>query len=167
MTVSSDAPAITGKAVFHLHSCPTRAWLFMRGILVVPRSDDFIRSGERLDAERWEERRRIDLGPFGKADWVTGTQTHPVIHEGSRSARHEEPKRAQLRHYLWAADRLYGLPAEGTLHLAKGSVERVLPDHARVEEDHARLRALAAGPMPPPRRIAICKGCTNKEWCWG
>lgn len=139
----------------------------MRGILVVPRSDEYIRSGERLDAERWEERRRIDLAPYGKADWVTGTQTTPVIHEGSRSARHEEPKRAQLRHYLWAAHQLYGLQAEGRLHLAKGGTEVVRPDDARVEADHARLRALAAGPMPPPRKIPICRGCTNKEWCWG
>lgn len=165
MTDSSDLH-VTGKAVFHLHSCPTRAWLFMRGALVVPRTDDYIRSGERLDAERWGDRRSLDLSPYGKADWVTGTQTRPVLHEGSRSPRHEEPKRAQLRHYLWAARQLYGLPATGLLHLSKGRTETVLPDDARVEADHEELRRLASGPMPPPRRIPICRGCTNKEWCW-
>lgn len=157
---------ITGKSVFHLHSCPTRAWLFMRGALVVPLTDDYIRSGDRLDKDRWADRRRLDLDPYGKVDWVTGTQTSPVIHEGSRSERHEEPKRAQLRHYLWAARKLYGIEPTGLLHLAGGRTEQVLADDARVEADHAELRRLAVGPMPPPHRIPICHGCTNAGWCW-
>lgn len=167
MIQSSDPSPLTGKSLFHLHSCPTRAWLFMRGALVVPRTDEYIRSGDRLDAERWADRRSLDLGPYGKADWVTGAQTSPVIHEGSRSARHEEPKRAQLRHYIWAAKQLYDIEATGLLHLAEGRTEHVAPDQAAVEQDHEALRALASGPMPPPKRIPICRGCTNKDWCWG
>lgn len=164
---NADEKPVTGKAVFHLHSCPTRAWLFMRGALVVPRRDDYIRSGERLDEERWAGRRTLDLSPYGKADWITGTQTQPVIHEGSRARRHEEPKRAQLRHYLWAAEQLYQVNAKGVLHLAAGRTEEVQPDAAAVERDHAALRMLQASAMPPPRRIPICRGCTNKDWCWG
>ena len=156
----------TGKAVFYLHSCPVLAWLHLRGQLVVPEDNQFIRSGRALDAERFSSKRSLDLSPYGKCDWVTGAQTAPVIHEGSRSKQHGEPKRAQLRHYLWAAKQLYGIDATGELHLSKGPVERVLPDHSAVERDHAKLRELLNGTMPPPKRIPICRGCTNKDWCW-
>lgn len=157
----------TGKSVFYLHSCPVLTWLYLHGQLVVPSSNEFIRSGSQLDKERFSNKRSLDLSPYGKCDWVTGTQTNPVIHEGSRSKYHSEPKRAQLRHYLWAAKQLYGLEATGELHLRKGPVERVEPDHAAVERDHARLRELLNNPMPKPKRIPICKGCTNRDWCWG
>ena len=119
-----------------------------------------------LDVQRFSNKRSIDLSPYGKADWVTGTQTSPIIHEGSRSKQHSEPKRAQLRHYLWAAKQLYNIDATGELHLQKGNVERVEPDHSAVERDHARLTEIMNGPMPRPQKIPICKGCTNKDWCW-
>ncbi len=163
---NSKTAIITGKAIFHLHSCPMRVWLFVHGQLIVPRSDAYIRSGETLDAQRFSNKRSIDLSPYGKADWVTGTQTSPIIHEGSRSKQHSEPKRAQLRHYLWAAKQLYNIDAVGELHLQKGNVERVEPDHGAVERDHARLMEIMNGPMPRPQKIPICKGCTNKDWCW-
>lgn len=166
MISSSDGVPILGKAIFHLHSCPTRAWLFMNGHLVVPRAQKFIRSGDHLNERRWEGRRSLDLMPYGKADWVTGTQTEPVIHEGSRSKNHTEPKRAQLRHYLWAAKQLYGIDASGQLHLKRGDVEEVEPNHGAVEEDHVRLRGMLEEEMPEPERIPICDGCTNEDWCW-
>ncbi len=28
------------------------------------------------------------------------------------------------------------------------------------------LLELMNGPMPKPIKIPICKGCTNKDWCW-
>ena len=165
MTSSSEL-VITGKAIFHLHSCPTRAWLFIHGQLVVPRTNDYIRSGEKLDKQRFSNKRSLDLMPYGKADWVTGAQTDPVIHEGSRAIKHTDPKRAQLRHYLWTAKKLYGIDATGELHLKKGHVERIEPDHEAVESDHERLRQMKGIPMPEPVRISICRGCTNKDWCW-
>lgn len=136
------------------------------GIFALWKGAWFGRSGPFMDEDRSSNKRTLDLSPYGKCDWVTGTQTNPVIREGSRSKWHSEPKRAQLRHYLWAAKQLYGLDATGELHLRKGNVERVEPDHAAVERDHARLRALLAEPMPQPKRIPICKGCTNRDWCW-
>lgn len=156
----------TGLSVFYLNSCPLLAWLWIHGQLVVPQQDKFIRSGRKLDERKFSNRRSLDLMPYGKADWVTGTQTEPVIHEGSRSKRHTDPKRAQLRHYLWAAKQLYDIDASGKLHLRKGRVERVEPDHEAVEADHARLREMLDEQMPEPERIPICKGCTNKDWCW-
>lgn len=167
MEPSEGTVPLTGKSIFYLHSCPVLAWLFMRGALVVPPQNEYIRSGTRLDEERWADRRSLDLSPYGKCDWVTGSQTSPVIHEGSRSKSHGNPKRAQLRHYLWAARRLYGIEPRGVLHLAAGRTEEVLADDAAVERDHTALRELAAGGMPAPKRIAICRGCTNKDWCWG
>lgn len=156
----------TGLHVFYLHSCPVLAWLYIHGQLVIPQRDRYIVSGRRLDKQRWARKRSIDLSPYGKADWVTGTQTEPVIHEGSRSSRHNEPKRAQLRHYLWAAKVLYGINATGELHLRKGRVELVSADNKAVEQDHERLRELMNDSVPEPRRIPICKGCTNRDWCW-
>ena len=158
---------LTGKSVFYLHSCPVLAWLYLHGQLVVPEDHEYIRSGAELDAERFSNKRSIDLSPYGKCDWVTGTRTNPVIHEGSRGKHHNEPKRAQLRHYLWAAKQLYDLDATGLLHLRKGATEEVRPDHEAVERDHERLRTLMDTPMPAPERIPICKGCTNRDWCWG
>ena len=157
----------SGKAAFYLHSCPVLTWLYLHGQLVVSPSHIYIQSGKELDAQRFSNKRSIDLTPYGKADWVTGTQTAPVIHEGSRGKRHNEPKRAQLRHYLWAAKQLYNIDAVGELHLKQGNVERVEPDHAAVERDHARLLEIMNGPMPEPKKIPICKGCTNRDWCWG
>lgn len=156
----------TGLHVFYLHSCPVLAWLWVHGQLVIPQQDKFIVSGRKLDKRRFSNKRSIDLRPYGKCDWVTGTQTNPIIHEGSRSKHHNEPKRAQLRHYLWAAKQLYGIDATGVLHLKKGHIENVEPDHESVEQDHQQLRELMNSPMPEPRRIPICKGCTNKDWCW-
>lgn len=156
----------TGLAVFYLHSCPVLAWLWVHGQLVVPQQNDYIRSGRRTDERKFSNKRSLDLMPYGKADWVTGTQTEPIIHEGTRSDHHTDPKRAQLRHYLWAAEQLYGVEAEGRLHLAREDVETVEPGHASVEEDHARLRELLDETMPEPERIAICDGCTNEDWCW-
>jgi len=164
--IEEERGPVTGKAIFHLHSCPTRAWLFIHGQLVVLESHEFIRSGLELDEQRFSKRRSLDLAPFGKCDWVTGTQTNPIIHEGSRSKYHNDPKRAQLRHYLWAAKKLYGIDATGILHLRKGRTEEVLPDHKAVEHDHEMLRILMNSPMPAPKRIPICKGCTNQDWCW-
>ena len=158
---------LTGKALFYLYSCPTLAWLHLHGQLVVNPHQVYIRSGHELDTQRFSNKRSLDLSPYGKADWVTGTRTNPIIHEGSRSKQHNEPKRAQLRHYLWAAKRLYGLEAMGELHLRKGRVERILPDYDAVERNHEQLRALFNSPMPTPKRIPICKGCTNRDWCWG
>jgi len=156
----------TGLDVFYLHSCPVLAWLWVHGHLVIPQQDEYIKSGRDLDKRRFSNKRSLDLSPYGKADWVTGTQTSPVIHEGSRSKYHNEPKRAQLRHYLWAAKKLYNIDAVGELHLKKGRVERVLPDHNAVERDHEQLLQLVNSPMPVPKKIPICKGCTNKDWCW-
>jgi len=156
----------TGLDVLFVNSCPVLAWLWTHGQLVIPQDNKFIRSGRELDEQRFSNKRSIDLSPYGKADWVTGTQTSPVIHEGSRGKRHNEPKRAQLRHYLWAAKQLYNIDAVGELHLKQGNVERVEPDHERVEKDHARLLAIMNGPMPEPKKIPICKGCSNKDWCW-
>jgi len=157
----------TGKAVFYLSSCPVLAWLYLHGQLVVDPRQEYIKSGHQLDKERWAGKKSIDLSPYGKADWVTGTQTCPTIHEGSRSKYHSEPKRAQLRHYLWAANKLYGINATGELHLSKGRVERIIPNHHAVERDHVELRELLNGPMPQPIKIPICRGCSNKDWCWG
>lgn len=156
----------TGKAAFYLHSCPVLTWLYLHGQLVVDPNQVYIRSGKALDAQRFSNKRSLDLMPYGKADWVTGAQTSPVIHEGSRARYHTEPKRAQLRHYLWAAKKLYDIDATGELHLKKGRVERIEPDHEAVEHDHERLRELMNEPMPEPKRIPICKGCTNRDWCW-
>jgi len=156
----------TGKAVFYLHSCPVLAWLYLHGQLVVDQHQEYISSGRELDEQRWADKRTLDLMPYGAADWVTGTQTSPIIHEGSRSSFHNNPKRAQLRHYLWAAKRLYNINAVGNLHLRKGNVERVLPDEESVERDHERLREMIDSPPPTPVRIPICKGCSNRDWCW-
>ena len=156
----------TGKAMFYIYSCPVLTWLYMHGQLVVNPDHKFIRSGRDLDARRFSNKRSLDISPYGKCDWVTGTQSKTVIHEGSRSKHHNEPKRAQLRHYLWAAKQLYNIDAVGELHLKKGRVERVEPDHERVEEDHERLRVLSSSPVPEPKRISICRGCTNRDWCW-
>ena|GEM_PF-931259 len=164
--LSNEVEVLTGKASFYLYSCPVLLWLYIHGQLVVPPSNKYIKSGKELDARRFSNKRSLDLSPYGKCDWVTGTQTHPVIHEGSRSKFHNEPKRAQLRHYLWAAKQLYNIDAVGELHLKKGNVERVEPDHERVEEDHRRIIALLDAPMPEPKKIPICRGCTNKDWCW-
>jgi len=166
MGAGSSETILNGKAVFYLYSCPVLAWLYVHGQLVVDSRQEYIRSGKELDEERWADKRSLDLMPFGKADWVTGTQTSPVIHEGTRGRYHNEPKRAQLRHYLWAAKKLYGIDAVGELHLRGGKVERLGPDHASVEKDHQRLRELQHTPMPPARRIQICRGCSNKDWCW-
>lgn len=156
----------TGLAVFYLHSCPVLAWLWIHGQLVIPQQDKYIRSGRKTDEQQFSNKRSLDLMPYGKADWVTGTQTEPVIHEGTRSKQHTDPKRAQLRHYLWAARELYDIDARGKLHLKRGDVEKVEPDHESVEEDHERLRRMLDEPMPEPERIPICTGCTNRDWCW-
>ncbi len=163
-SISSVTP--TGKAAFYLHSCPVLTWLYLHGQLVVDPNQVYIRSGKTLDAQRFSNKRSIDLSPYGRCDWITGAQTNPVIHEGSRGKRHNEPKRAQLRHYLWAAKELYGIDAMGELHLKKGNIERVEPDHEAVERDHQRLMEIMEGAMPEPKKIPICKGCTNKDWCW-
>ncbi len=162
--MTNHAP--TGLDIQYLNSCPVLAWLWIHGQLVIPQHDQFILSGRALDKDRFSNKRSLDLSPYGKCDWVTGTRTNPVIHEGSRSKHHSEPKRAQLRHYLWAAKQLYGFDATGELHLSRGRVERVDPDHDIVERDHTRLRELLNSPIPPPKRIPICKGCTNRDWCW-
>ncbi len=156
----------TGLDSFYLYSCPVLAWLWVHGQLVIPQRNEYIISGRELDKRRFSNKRSLDLSPYGKCDWVTGTQTEPVIHEGSRSKFHNEPKRAQLRHYLWAAKKLYNIDATGLLHLRKGRVEVVEPDHERVEDDHRRIIELLDAPMPEPKRIPICRGCTNKDWCW-
>ncbi len=158
---------LTGKAMFYLYSCSVLAWLYLHGHVVVDPRQEYIRSGKELDEYRFSNKRSLDLSPYGKCDWVTGAQTDPIIHEGSRSKYHNEPKRAQLRHYLWAARKLYGLEATGELHLIKGSVERIMPDDSAVERDHDRLRELLDAPVPKSKRIPICKGCSNKDWCWG
>lgn len=163
---TQDDTIMTGKAVFYLHSCPVLAWLYLHGHLVVDPWQEYIKSGKELDQDRFSNKRSLDLSPFGKCDWVTGTQIEPVIHEGSRSRYHSEPKRAQLRHYLWAARQLYGLAATGELHLVEGRTEHVTPDDDIVERDHGRLQEIMKEKMPKPIRIPICKGCSNKDWCW-
>ena len=122
--------------------------------------------GLLLDTQRFSNKLSLDLTPYGKADWTTGAQTDPIIHEGSRASKHSDPKRAQLRHYLWAAKKLYNIDATGELHLKKGRVEQIEPDHEAVERDHEKLRQMKNTPMPEPVRISICRGCTNKDWCW-
>lgn len=81
MSVTTERPASedsmfvpTGKSVFYLHSCPVLTWLYLHGQLVVPESNEFIRSGRALDQDRWAHKRSLDLMPYGKCDWVTGTQ---------------------------------------------------------------------------------------------
>lgn len=163
--ISLSVP-LNGKAVLYLHSCPVLAWLYLHGHLVVDPWQQYIRSGKELDRDRFSNKRSLDLSPYGKCDWVTGTQTEPMIHEGSRSKYHGEPKRAQLRHYLWAARQLYGLTATGELHLIDGRTEYIAPDDGLVERDHKRLQEIMNEKIPEPIHIPICKGCSNRDWCW-
>lgn len=168
MTPSSDLFApITGKSVAWVRACPVQCWLGQRGLLQVPPDDPFIRSGSKYHEERYGERRSLDLTPFGKADWTTGERSALVIHEACRSMRHADPKIGQLQHYLWAAKQLYGVEARGVLHQPKGSVIGVAFDEEATRRDHALIREIEDGPCPVPVRIPICKGCTNRYWCWG
>jgi len=155
----------TGKAVFYLHSRPVLTWLYLHGQLVVDSRQEYIISGKKLDEERWAHKRSLDLTPYGKADWVTGAQTNPVIHEGSRASKHRDPKRAQLRHYLWAAKKLYGINATGELHIKKGREEEIEPDHEAVERDHEKLKRMMYEPMPEPKRIRVRQKITVTFVC--
>lgn len=165
--MTSSFETITGKSVAWIRACPTQAWLGQRGLLQVPPDDPYIRTGSHYHKDRYGERRSLDLGSFGKADWTTGEQTSLVIHEACRSLRHADPKIGQLQHYLWAAQRIYGIVARGMLHQPKGHTIEVSLDVAATERDHEALCALQDTPCPTPRRIPICGGCTNRFWCWG
>jgi CRISPR/Cas system-associated exonuclease Cas4 (RecB family) len=106
------------------------------------------------------------LANFGKVDFSTGHQTKMVVHEVTRAGEPDTAKLRQLNYYLHAVKELYGLDAEGILHLADRKTHAVSYDREAAIQDLEELRKLADEPPPPAQRLPICRGCTNYNWCF-
>lgn len=166
MTNSSDY-VFSGKAIYHLQSCPLRAWLYIRHMLQVDCHNPYIRTGEQRDTRLTEGKRCLPLMDYGKVDFSTGHQSTLVIHDVTRSEAPDPPKLHQLNYYLYAVKELYGCDAEGALHTSDGKVHRIELDVEEAEKDIKALEALTQSSIPPtPVLIPKCKGCTNFYWCF-
>ncbi len=165
MTNSSEVP-FSGKAVYHLHSCQVRAWLFVRGLLVVSRHNPYIRSGDQRHSRIQDAKRALPLSDYGVVDYSSGHQTELLLHEVTRSETPDPAKIRQLNYYLHAAHELYGIQAKGILHMADKKKLDIEYDRQAALEDIERLAVLAAGSMPAVVRKPICTGCTNRDWCF-
>jgi len=167
MNNSSEEHIYSGKAVYHLHSCKVRAWLFIRHLLQVNLRDPYIQSGDQHDARLTEGKRALPLQEYGKVDYSTGHQSELIIHDVTRSLTPDPAKLRQINYYLYAVHKLYGIPAKGALHTSDGRVHYIDLNIDDVTTDLLELDWLAASSKPPePIRIPICKGCTNYDWCF-
>lgn len=163
----SEEYIYSGKAVYHLHSCKVRAWLFIRHILQVDLRDPYIRSGDQRDSRLTEGKRALPLQEYGKVDYSTGHQSELTIHDVTRSATPDPAKIRQINYYLYAVQKIYGIPARGALHTSDGKVHYIDLSIDDATVDLMELDALATSSKPPsPVRIPICKGCTNYGWCF-
>jgi len=159
--------AFSGKAVYHLHSCRLRAWLFVHRMLAVDRHDPYIQSGDQRHVRLTEGKRALPLLDYGKVDYSTGHQSLLIIHDVTRSETPDPPKLFQLNYYLHAAMEIYGIQGKGLLHTSDGKTHEVVYDKEQALDDIRELKELEGSSIPPqPVRIPLCKGCTNFEWCF-
>ena len=165
MTSSCD-PDFSAKAVYHLHSCPVRAWLFIHGLLTVDRHNPYIRSGDQRHSRMTLGKRALPLGSFGKVDFSTGHQTELFLHDITRSECIDPAKARQLNYYLHAAHELYGIEAKGIIHMAKNRTHTISYNREHALDDIRQLDGLVNSPIPTISQLPICKGCTNGDWCF-
>lgn len=161
---------ITGTLVWYSMICEREVWL-MAHELEPDRDDARLEWGRFLGEMSYPRSRKREINlPGMKLDIVESHGTRIVVGEVKASSRFVEATRMQMLFYLWRL-RESGVEAEGELRFPRERRRMRIVLNASAEADlrHVieRVEAIMQRPFPPPaRRIAYCRTCAYREFCW-
>ena len=161
---------ITGTLVWYAMICDREVWL-MAHELEPDRDDARLEWGRFLSEITYPHSRKREVNlPGMKLDIVERQGTRLIVGEIKASSRFIEAARMQVLFYLWRL-REMGVEAEGELRFPEE--RRRLPvrldqeGEQALREVMARIETIVAQPLPPPpKRIAYCRACAYREFCW-
>lgn len=163
-------PPITGTLVYYWHICHRQVWLMAHSIL--PDEDDpRLVLGRFISQEAYGRNRRRELSLHGaRLDLVEVEEDRAVVVEVKKSSRMFRAARLQLLYYLSRLEQM-GARARGELRIPRERRRLAvdLDDEGRQElaAALAGLHEVLARPSPPPAvRIAYCRPCAYREFCW-
>lgn len=162
---------VNGTLIWYYYICPREVWLMARQM--TPDEDDpNIEIGRFIHENRYRsgrDKKEIEVGN-SKIDLVKRENGTLIVSEVKKSSRYLESSRMQLLYYLKQL-RLRGMEAQGELLFPE---ERKKVDVTLTEDSMKTLAQaesaildLANRPTPPPpKKIAYCRNCGYREYCW-
>jgi len=161
---------ITGVMMQYLVSCERELWFFIHKIN--PEQDDInIEIGREIHKKATcGGIRELSFGPV-KFDFVRYKNGKACVFEVVKSSKLKEPKKWQLRYYLYLLKKEGVENVKGILKFPREKKKESVTFNENVEEEIKnkikRINEISKLKMPPKaKRVPYCKGCAYKEFCW-
>ncbi|MGI6679507.1 MAG: CRISPR-associated protein Cas4 [Dehalobacterium sp.] len=161
---------LTGTLIWYYYCCPREVWLMVHQIN--PDEDN-----PNMDLGRFihentyarDKQKELSLGNI-KLDIIRQDKDGIVIGEVKKSSKYLQSARMQLAFYLQELKKR-GIAAKGELlfpkEKRKEQVELTLDLERELDSTALKIETIALQEQPPPvKKIALCKNCAYKEFCW-
>ncbi len=161
----TDKDLITGMMVHYYVVCPTKLWLFSRGITMEEESE-LVRMGRILHEIRYKGEEKELLIDRIKVDFVRKGGILEV-HETKKSDALEEADIAQVKYYLYVL-RSKGIDTIGYIHYPSTKKVVKVSDTEHIQQILQDIRKILSQDKPPkPIKKPYCRKCAYRELCFG
>ena len=161
---------IRGIEVYYSAVCPTKLWLFSRG-LGREHESEYVILGRILHEKHYSRRvKNIHVDEKVSIDFIT-YRDRIIIHEVKRSDVVEEADKLQIQYYILTllnkgVERVYGI-----IHYPRKKRKlRIYLDREGYKKLRKHLeivkRIKESSEMPRPKWKKICRRCSYYEFCW-
>ncbi|SHJ62577.1 CRISPR-associated protein Cas4 [Propionispora hippei] len=161
---------VTGTHIWYYYCCQREVWLMLHQVNA-DQDDANMDLGRFLHEMTYarDRSKEITLGNI-RLDIVRQEDDGMVVGEVKKSSKYLTSARMQLAFYLLELKER-GIAARGELLFPKERKREVVELTAELEQElataTAAIRSLAAEPRPPQaKKIALCRNCAYKEFCW-
>lgn len=168
--LESEDIHVTGTLVWYYCICPREAWLMAHQIN--PDEDDpNIEYGRFLQRFSYGRERKEGAIGSSKVDIYKPASGRMVVIEAKKSSRFLRSAKMQTLFYLKQLKER-GVDAEGEIRVPdeRKRIPVVLTDEAlkEIQELENEILDTILRDMPePPKKIAWCRNCAYREFCWG
>lgn len=160
---------VTGTLIWYYFICKREVWLMIHQI-TADQDDENLDLGRFINEHRYQRsRKEFSIGHI-VVDRVRKENGELIIGEVKKSSRFLESARYQLLYYLDTL-RQMGIEAQGELlfpeERRREEVRWTLEAKEKLDEVVVDIRRIARLPVPPPpKKIAFCRKCAYREYCW-
>lgn len=167
--LESEDIHVTGTLVWYYCICPREAWLMAHQIN--PDEDDpNIEYGRFLQRFSYGRERKEGAIGSSKVDTYKPASGRMVVIEAKKSSRFLRSAKMQTLFYLKQLKER-GVDAEGEIRVPdeRKRIPVVLTDEAlkEIQELENEILDTILRDMPePPKKIAWCRNCAYREFCW-